>query len=123
MTEKMLIDKLDSYEKELCESGDPADHTALLMRLMMKKHGVNPDTCKVTKPYPSYVSLSTTTTPYGKFVEVKGDELLSHLMSGSRPWKEFRAKVDGELWLVVSVGQAGEGTVRLQLQPTSVDDV
>ena len=37
------IDKLDSYEKELCESEDPADHTALLMRLLMKDNGVDPD--------------------------------------------------------------------------------
>ena len=144
---KMPIDKLDSYERELCESEDPADHTALLMRLLLKKNGVDPDECEVINhgfdfsgcdvvseqcfvrdhyiqpSLPCYVSLKTKVTQHGKFVEVKGDAFLNSLLFGTDPWKEFLAKVDGEVWTVTSIGPAGEGTLCLQLQETTVDEV
>lgn len=37
------IEELDEYERALCESADPADHTALLMRLALRSAGVDPD--------------------------------------------------------------------------------
>lgn len=37
------FDDLDDYEKELCQSADPADHTALLMRIALKGIGIDPD--------------------------------------------------------------------------------
>jgi len=36
-------DQLDDYEKELLDSGDPADEIALKIRLKMKEAGVDPD--------------------------------------------------------------------------------
>jgi len=37
------IEELDEYERALCESADPADHTALLMRIALKGIGIDPD--------------------------------------------------------------------------------
>lgn len=37
------FEELDEYEKELCQSADPADHTALLMRIALKGIGIDPD--------------------------------------------------------------------------------
>lgn len=48
MTEEHKIkippyEELDDYEKELCSSTDPIDHTALLIRLALKNVNVDPD--------------------------------------------------------------------------------
>lgn len=40
---KKPIEELDEYELQLCESTDPADHQALLIRRMMKERGIDPD--------------------------------------------------------------------------------
>ena len=139
------IDKLDSYERDLCESKDPADHTALLMRLLMKDNGVDPDgdwevvsshidfsNCDSISVEPCsvrvtederFISVKSEIVDGKKIAVVEPNEFLAGLIKGTDDWQKI-IEVDGEIGIIKYVGVTGEGLVRVHIDPIleGVDD-